>query len=134
MNEVHVVIPYLQFTSSNIRFQPPIRNKYFDGTFSQLKYKYGPFTIYNPILLPPDHGNISEWLASIEMELLRTYTRQNPENRALTVQRKPFSNVARSAKCGLKISGVWTTAHACGLNYVWVNVGNWESLEGKPSK
>lgn len=118
------MIPYFQFNPAKIRFTPASKNKYFKGTFSQIKYEYGPFTIYNPILSIPPNVNIEEWSSQVEWNLTQLYFHQmGLSYKAFHKKQIPFSVQdvhGPLGYIGIKISGVWTTEIGYGLNYIWL--------------
>ena len=116
-----VAIPYKQFNPANIRFTPVVKNKYFKGTFSQIKYEYGPFTIYNPILLIPANGSMEEWVRQIESALAHMYADQHVLiEKPFHSKTIPFTPNGLSDYIGIKISGIWATDTGYGLNYIWL--------------
>jgi hypothetical protein len=115
-----VTIPPFQFNPANIRFEPMVKNKYFKGTFSQTKYEYGPFTIYNPIVLIPAQVSAEDWVRTMETTFIAAFVDQmGPVSQSFHT--KPISVGLHGAECiGMKISGMWVTDTEYGLNYVWL--------------
>lgn len=122
MKDARIIIPFQSFDIAHIQFEPHIKNRFFNGTFSQMKYAYGPFVIYNPILLPPPFMSIDVWIRQLETDILKTYTKPSLHTQSIVHKKIPPKIREPSIPVGVKISGIWTSDILCGLNYVWVHV------------
>lgn len=108
-----IAISYGCFNIDNILFKQPIGNRYFSGLFSQIKYNFEIFTIFNPIFVP-DKNNFINSIMEVERKILEKYDVNKKKNYFFNnyVNRKDFLG---SKNMVIKFSGVWENKVSIGL-------------------